>query len=120
MKKKTIRILYWIFTILLATFMIFSAVTELSQTESAQKVLTDLGYPIYLNYILGVAKILAAIAILQPKFKTVKEWAYAGVTIDFLGATASMVLVGGGIASVLFMLPFFVILFISYALWKKI
>lgn len=89
------------------------------QTESAQKALSDLGYPVYLNYIIGVAKLLGAIAIIQNKFRTIKEWAYAGFTFDLLGAGASFLLAGGGIASLFFILPFLIVLFGSYVLWKK-
>ncbi len=58
MKDKTVKIVYWIVTIIFCAFMLFSATVELMQIESAQKGLIDLGYPVYLNYILGVAKLL--------------------------------------------------------------
>lgn len=119
MKLSTLRILYWVFTLLLASFMLFSGVSELMQTESAQKALTDLGYPVYLNLILGVAKILGAIAIVQTKFTIIKEWAYAGFTIDFIGAGVSIALSGGEPIYALVVLPFLIVLFVSYALWKK-
>ena len=120
MKPKTVKILYWIFTIILALFMIFSASTELMQLESAKQALILIGYPVYLNLILGVAKLLGAAAILQTKFKTIKEWAYAGFLIDFIGAAASYLLNGNGIVPALFVMPFIIVLFISYNLWKKV
>src|SRR3989344_6652003 len=89
MEQKTIKVLYWIITILFVLFMLMSASFELLQTESAEKALTDLGYPAYLNYIIGVAKVLGAIALIQWKWRTIKEWAYAGFTIDIVGAAAS-------------------------------
>jgi hypothetical protein len=119
MQQKTIKILYWVITILFVAFMLFGAISELMQVESAQKALTDLGYPVYLNYILGTAKIIGAIVLLQWSFKTVKEWAYAGFTIDILGAAGSVFLIGGGIGPALFTLVFLVPLFLSYWLWKK-
>jgi len=60
----------------------------------AAAVLQALGYPLYLMKILGLAKILGAIAIVSNRSRTLKEWAYAGFTFDFLGATASHVLAG--------------------------
>lgn len=120
MNKKTTKILYWIFTILLAGFMIFSGISELLQLESAKLALTSLGYPVYLNYIIGLAKLIAAIIILIPQFKILKEWAYAGLTIDFIGAAASIALHGDGIIYALTILPFFAVLFASYGLWKKL
>ena len=99
--------------------MLFSGVSELMQTQQAVEVIKHLGYPVYLNIILGIAKVLGVIAILQWKFKTVKEWAYAGFTIDFLGASASLYFAGDGILMALSTIPFFVVMFASYFLWKK-
>ena len=101
-------------------FMLFGAVSELLQVESAQKVITDLGYPAYLNYILGIAKILGGIALIQWRFRTIKEWAYAGFTIDIIGAAASVYLAGQGLGAALFTLIFLIPLFLSYIPWKKI
>lgn len=120
MKPKTIKIIYWIVTVLFSLFMLFSGVTELMQTKQSVEIMKHLGYPAYVNTIIGVAKILGAIAILQWKFRTVKEWAYAGFTIDFIGAGASMYLAGDGILMALSPLIFLAVMFISYYLWKKV
>ncbi len=117
MKPKTLKITYWTVTILFSLLMLFSAVVELMQTKQANESLVHLGYPTYVNLILGVAKLAGIIAIIQWKFPTVKEWAYAGFTIDFLGAAASLFLSGDGIM-VLSTLPFFLLLFISYLFQK--
>ena len=118
MKAKTKKILYWVFTILFAAFMLFSAEQELMQTQSAQDVMTQLGYPIYVNYIIGIAKVLGALAILQWRFRTIKEWAYAGFTIDIVGAALSNGFVEG-IGTALFTLVFLVPMALSYWLWKQ-
>ena len=99
--------------------MTFSAISELLQTESAQKAMVDLGYPLYLNYILGGAKLLGVIALLVPSFKIIKEWAYAGFTFDILGAGASIALKGEPLMA-LTILPFLIVMFLSYGLWKKV
>ena len=117
MKPKTIRIIYWIVTILFSLAMLFSAVSELMQTEQAKEVMKHLGYPIYANIIIGVAKILGVLAILQWKFKTLKEWAYAGFTIDFIGAGASMYFAGNGILMALSPVIFLAVMFVSYFLF---
>ena len=119
MKPKTIRIIYWAFTILFCLGMLFSGVSELMQTPQSVEVLKHLGYPAYLNIILGIAKVLGVLAILQWQFKTLKEWAYAGFTIDFLGASASLYFAGGGILMALSTIPFFIVMFASYYFWKK-
>ncbi|MBI2558482.1 DoxX family protein [Candidatus Woesearchaeota archaeon] len=120
MKQKTIKVIYWAVTILFSLFMLFSGVSEVMQTKQAAEIMKHLGYPIYVNTIIGVAKILGAIAILQWKFRTIKEWAYAGFTIDFIGAGASIYFAGDGILKALSVIPFFVVMFSSYLLWKKV
>jgi hypothetical protein len=45
--------------------------------------------------ILGVWKVLGAIAILVPRFPRLKEWAYAGIFFDLTGAAATWAAVGG-------------------------
>src|SRR3989338_6790582 len=106
MVKKSIKITYWITTILFVAFMVFGAITELMGTEASNALLTALGYPLYLNIIFGVAKILGAAALIQTKWYVIKEWAYAGFTFDILGATLSYALAGFGIVESLFPLIF--------------
>ncbi len=48
-----------------------------------------LGYPVYVVTIIGAWKLLGGIAVLVPRFPRLKEWAYAGVTIDLTGASIS-------------------------------
>jgi hypothetical protein len=49
----------------------------------------------YFFAILGVWKVLGAIAILVPRFPRLKEWAYAGIFFDLTGAAVSCAAVGG-------------------------
>ncbi len=120
MKPKKIKIIYWVVTILFALFMLFSGVSEIMQTEQAKEIMQHLGYPIYVNTIIGIAKILGALAILQWKFQTLKEWAYSGFTVDLIGAGASMYFAGDGILMALSPMAFLAVMFISYFLWKKV
>ena len=120
MGQKIIKIIYWVITFLFAAFMIFTGIVELMQTENAKNVLTDLGYPVYLLTILGVAKIFGAIVILQTRFKTIREWAYAGFSIDILGASASYALTNSGTEAILTPLVFFAVLLASYLLGKRV
>jgi uncharacterized membrane protein len=115
---KAVRIWYWVITFLFVVFMLFGAASEVSQSESAQKLLADLHYPVYLNYILGIAKIIGAVVLIQWRFKTIKEWAYAGFTIDILGAASSSYFVEG-IGAAIFTVVFLIPLFLSYYLWKR-
>ncbi|MEK6854728.1 MAG: DoxX family protein [Nanoarchaeota archaeon] len=120
MNNKTLKIIYWISTIILVALLLFSGITSLIGSEQGKALMIRLGYPLYLNYILGVAKILGAVAILVPRFKAIKEWAYAGIAFDFIGASLSFVFIKGALGEILFPLIFVVLLFVSYFSWKKL
>ena len=92
MDKKTIG--YWITTGLLVLPMGAGGLADLVQAESMLESMELLGYPSYLLSILGVAELLGLVAVLLPKTPRLKEWAYAGFTIDLLGAAASHGFVG--------------------------
>ncbi|MGM9475099.1 DoxX family protein [Pedobacter sp. GSP4] len=110
---------YWIATIIFALMMIMDGIGGLTQQEAGKEVLKHLGYPMYLLIIVGIAKLLGAIAILQTRFKAIKEWAFAGFTINFIGAFASRAFVGDGLSLLIPPLVALAIMFIPYILWKK-
>jgi uncharacterized membrane protein YphA (DoxX/SURF4 family) len=112
-KRNTI--LYWVLTILVLAPTAGSGIPELftDGPGSTVQALHMLGYPLYLMKILGFLKILGAVAILTGRFPKMKEWAYAGFTFDFLGATASHLLAGDA-AHAPFPFLFFVLLMGSY------
>jgi len=119
MKPKTVKVFYWTMTLFLAVLFLFDGIGGVTQQQAGQDVMKHLGYPMYVLIIFGVAKILGVIAILQAKFQTIKEWAYAGFAFNFIGAFASRAAVGDGIGETIFPLIMLGILFISYFLWKK-
>ena len=84
MKAKIVT--YWIATILISAFMAFVAFSYLSHEPKMMSAFASLGYPTYFPMILGIAKILGALALLVPGFPRLKEWAYAGFTFTFIGA----------------------------------
>jgi hypothetical protein len=86
---KTIKILYWVFTVLLVTLMLFSAFGSFISSPESAKFAAQFGYPTYIFKFLAIAKILGVIAILVPGNPRLKEWAYAGFTFDLLGALYS-------------------------------
>lgn len=113
-------ILYWTLTLLVLAPTAGSGIPELLTHGPGMTVQTFqmLGYPLYLLKILGLAKILGAVAILSGRSAMLKEWAYAGFAFDFLGATASHVLAGDpSHAPIPF--TFFVLLMGSYFLSKR-
>jgi hypothetical protein len=117
--KKT-NILYWTFTGLFAFMMFGSAVPDLFSASDAVKGIHDgLGYPLYFIPFIGVAKVLGVVAILVPGSPKIKEWAYAGLTFDLIGATFSIIASGGALGNWAFMILPLAIDFCSYAFYCK-
>src|SRR5215472_12664111 len=101
MKMKMIG--YWVITAVVALELLAGGVTDLVHGrtglvtgESVVEILAHLGYPTYLLTILGVWKLLGAIALLAPRFPRLKEWAYAGTFFVYVMAAASWAARGGG------------------------
>src|SRR5436189_141727 len=73
MTIKTTNVLYWVFTILFALLMLFSAYASLIVNEDSVKLIHDqLGYPVYFIPFTGVAKLIGSIVILIPGLKIIK------------------------------------------------
>lgn len=87
--SKRNKIIYWIATIWLASGLLAGGIQQLFGSENFNEIFQHLGYPLYLMHILGVWKILGAIAILIPGYKLIKEWAYAGSFFIWTGALVS-------------------------------
>ncbi|GHO77707.1 hypothetical protein KSD_54780 [Ktedonobacter sp. SOSP1-85] len=83
--------------------------------EPLVEVMQQLGYPVYLLAILGVSKLLGGIALLVPHFPRLKEWAYAGVFINLLGALVSNIVCGDTV-NALYAFGFTIFAFASWAL----
>ncbi len=119
MKPRTTVRLYWTLTILFCLLMLADGVAGLMLEKNGQDAMRQLGYPLYIMTITGAAKILGALALLQNKYRTLKEWAYAGFAIDFIGAAASVALAGMGFVATLPALVMTAVLFGLYFLWKR-
>jgi hypothetical protein len=117
--KKT-KIIYWTVTILFAAFMTFTAVPDVLMSPDAVKFINALGYPDYFIPFIGVAKILGTIAIVIPGYYRVKEWAYAGLFFDLIGAIYSVLCTHGIDQSMLFMVLPVTIGILSYVYYHKI
>jgi hypothetical protein len=117
---KKIKILYWIFTSLFAFMMLGSAIPDILSLPTAVQGMHDgLGYPVYFIPFIGVAKTLGVIAILVPGFFKIKEWAYAGLTFDLIGATFSIIASGAGVSNWIFMILPLSLAFLSYRFHHK-
>lgn len=85
------NIFYWTVTGLMVAFMLLASIPDVLEVPEAMSVFEHLGYPLFLLPFVGVAKILAVITILTPGFRRLKEWAYAGLVFDLIGALYSHV-----------------------------
>ena len=80
------KIIFWVTTGLVAAGMLMSGSMYLTHNPKIVDGFKQLGYPDYFMYILGTAKILGAIALLQPISSKLREWAYAGFTFIMISA----------------------------------
>ncbi|HEY2469059.1 MAG TPA: DoxX family protein [Terracidiphilus sp.] len=111
-----LTIAYWVFTIPVAFEMAAGGVWDLLRIEYVQVILTHLGYPLYLLYIIGVPKVPCAFVLLSPRFPRLKEWAYAGAFFNYAGAAASHLLVRDAAGAWLGPLIFSVFTIVSWSL----
>jgi len=119
MNPKTLRAVYWSLTLLFLVLQSWSAIQYLIEAPRMMATIRELGYPIYFVKLLGVAKLLAAGAILFG-FTRLKEWAYAGLTFDTLGAFFSHVASGHSMLIASVPLLFCAVQLTSYLLWKRL
>jgi hypothetical protein len=120
MRSKTLRITYWSVTVLFCVLQAWSAVQYFIEAPKMMATIRELGYPVYFIKLLGVAKVLAVAAVLYGGFPRLKEWAYAGLTFDTLGAAFSHLAVGQSVLIAAVPLTFCAAQLTSYFLWKQL
>jgi uncharacterized membrane protein len=76
-----------------------------------------LGYPDYFASMLGTAQLLGVVAILVPVPRTLREWAYAGLTFDVTAAIISLLAIGTPISHVTIPVIALVVVLTSYRAW---
>jgi len=91
---KNSKALCWIVTGLMAAFMLSASIPDLLRIPEAVAIFGHLGYPSYLLPFLGTAKTLGVVVVLVPRFRRLKEWAFAGLVFDLIGALYSHLSVG--------------------------
>jgi uncharacterized membrane protein YphA (DoxX/SURF4 family) len=98
--KRSNTIAYWATTGLTAAAFGMGGAVDLARGADVVAGMQHLGYPIYFAGILGVWKLLGALAIVAPRFPRLKEWAYAGMFFDLTGAAVSHAASGDPIAKI--------------------
>lgn len=116
---RSINLWYWITTCIFSAFMIFSAIPDILREKEAVDFIRHLGYPDYFIPFIGVLKLLGSLVILDPGNRKIKEWAYAGLAFDLIGAFYSNLMVDGFQPGLLFMIPIFGFLATSWYLNQK-
>ncbi len=120
---KTKIIAYWATTVFVALELLVGGATDLLHGreilvigDPVVQVITYLGYPVYFLTILGLWKLLGAVALLVPRFPRLKEWAYAGAFFDMTGAAASWALHGDSVSNSIWLILMAVLVLVSWAL----
>src|SRR3954454_20994157 len=80
---------YWTITSIMVTECAVGGTMDLFRLAPLYPMMIDLGYPSYLSALLGTAKLIAGVILLAPGLPRLKEWPYAGVLINRIGAAAS-------------------------------
>lgn len=111
-------IFYWVCTVLVTFELLYGATWDFNWLNKSfvRGILGHLGYPPYMDTLLGIAKIPAAIVILIPGVPLLKEWAYAGVAFLFTGAVYSHIATGDTVLAAIFPGIYIVLGLASWAL----
>ena len=120
MSTKTIKILYWVLLTLFCLFHIADGISGIMKVPQGADAMHKLGLPPYLMPFLGTLKVLGVIALLQNKFKTIKEWAFAGFTFTLAGATIANICSNSPATFIVMPIVFLAILFAVYSCWRKL
>lgn len=119
MSAKTVKITYWVLNILFCLSHIGDAIGGLTQAKAGVDAMQAMGYPLYLMSFLAVLKLLGVVALLQDKFKTIKEWAFAGFSFTLIGAAVSHACINDKPLFVIMPVIFLAILLTLYYFWRK-
>lgn len=117
---KQTKITFWVSTVLIAGFMIVSSFGGAIGQPEAVNFIVGLGFPAYFVPFISIAKILGSIALLVPGYYRIKEWAYAGLMFDMVGATYA-VTAKAGPSGIMFgmMAVLIAVTLVSYFSWHK-
>lgn len=116
------KVVYWLSTLFIVVAVgLVGGTVDILHTEAVIEASTHLGYPLYFFTLLGIFKILGAIALILPKRADVfAKIAYLGFTFDFIFASFSHYSVGDGVMKIAVPLVFLVVLGVSYLLRNTI
>jgi uncharacterized membrane protein YphA (DoxX/SURF4 family) len=114
MTTKTKKLGYWIATGVLAAGFLAGGLTNASHAGAVDATMTHLGFPLHVATLLGLWKVLGALAIVAPRLPRLKEWAYAGMFFDLTGAAWAHAAAGDPASTIV---PPIVLLAITMTSW---
>jgi uncharacterized membrane protein YphA (DoxX/SURF4 family) len=100
-ESKARSIGYWITTSFASLDFLIAGGAYLAGVQVVRDGFAELGYPAYLITLLGGCKLLGGLALLAPGLPRLKEWAYAGIAFNLMGAAVSHAAVGHPTAKVI-------------------
>lgn len=115
---KTVKILYWVTTGLIALFELSGAF--FMNSEMAIAGMHHLGLPDWFRWEVSIGHVIGGILIIVPVSKRIKEWTYVAFGIDFISAFIAYAAVDGLSANLFSPLLMFILLVISYICYHKI
>ena len=83
------RIAYIAATGLFCLAILPSGIMNIAQPQMVVDAMTAIDLPMYVLALIGMWKLLGIVALAQPKFTRINEWAYAGFVFDLSGALVS-------------------------------
>lgn len=119
MSPKAKRITYWIATSLFCLWLLGDGIAGIAHTAAGVAIFEQIGMPLYVMTIVGTAKVLASVALIQTRWRTLKEWAFAGYAIDCLGAAACHYFAASEAWEIALSFFFLAVMFVVYFIWKK-
>ncbi|NBB74681.1 MAG: DoxX family protein [Bacteroidetes bacterium] len=112
------KYVYWGSTGFVALFVLFSGAMYFIADAPAES-FERLGFPDYFRIQLGIAKLVGGVALLVPLPRWLKEWTYAGFTIDFVSALIAHAAVGDPVASMVMPVVALLLLMASYVSYHR-
>ena len=109
---------YWGSTGLVSLFVLFSG-TMYFVADAPAASFERLGFPDYFRVQLGVAKLAGGMALLVPLPRWMKEWTYAGFTINFVSAGIAHLAVGDPLTAAILPLVALALLLTSYGSYRQ-
>lgn len=112
------KYVYWGTTGLVALFVLSTGVMYFAAEAPAES-FQRLGFPDYFRIQLGIAKLVGGVALLAPLPRWIKEWTYAGFTIDFGSAFIAHFVSGDPFSALVMPIFGLVLLIVSYVSYRQ-